>query len=155
ARKVLDQVFVGDATAILNDGTVTEKYEKIIFADILEHLVDPWTTLRSATDHLSKHGCIITSIPNIRHYSTLIDLVIRGHWPYRDRGIHDRTHLRFFTYRNICDLHEQAGLEIREVKTNYRIVERPHSINKYARFVDLPIIRNFFAFQYLVVSTPK
>jgi len=64
--------------------------------DVLEHLPDPWLVLRRAVRLLSPGGRIIASLPNIRHLSTIYTRGARL-LAYRDRGIHDRTHLRFFT----------------------------------------------------------
>jgi len=155
AEKVLDRVFVGDATAVI-DGTSLEgmQFDAIIFADVLEHLPDPWLVLRRAVRLLSPGGRIIASLPNIRHLSTIYHLVVLGYWPYRDRGIHDRTHLRFFTRRNVLELFRSANLEIESVDAKYRLLERPHRINRFAKYFALPGLRGFLAFQYLVTARP-
>ena len=147
----IDKVFVGDATEIILRGELNGYYfDAIIFADVLEHLIDPWATLSAAVTHLNSRGIVIASIPNIRHINTIYNLLVKGYWPYRDRGIHDRTHLRFFTKKNIDELFEYAGLSIDIVETNYRLLEIPHRINRFARFLALPGIRTFHAFQYLI-----
>ncbi len=81
---------------------------------------------------MQDRGLIVASIPNVRHYSTIFSLVVRGYWPYRDRGIHDKTHLRFFTLKNIKELFLDANLDIISIVRNYRIIERPHKYNRYA-----------------------
>jgi len=147
----IDKVFVGDAMEIIIQGKLgNHLFDTIIFADVLEHLIDPWKTLSAAANYLNPGGVIIASIPNIRHIDTIYNLVLKGYWPYRDRGIHDRTHLRFFTRKNIVELFEHTGLCIDVIETNYRLLERPHKINRYAKFFAFPGIRSFFAFQYLV-----
>ncbi len=151
ARNQLDKVLVGDATEIFAQGQLKdEEFDVIIFADVLEHLVDPWKILSLATENLSEHGVIIASIPNIRFYNSLFNVAVLGKWPYRDRGIHDRTHLRFFTLKNIRELFNQAGLVIEKQSVNYRIIERPHGINRYAKYLALPGLKGFLAYQYLV-----
>jgi 2-polyprenyl-3-methyl-5-hydroxy-6-metoxy-1,4-benzoquinol methylase len=156
AVHVLDEVHCGDAQKILEEGKLKNgSFDAIIFADILEHLIDPWAALRAASTHLSPEGTIIASIPNIRHYTTIIDLALLGIWPYRDRGIHDRTHLRFFTLRNIRDLFNDAGLRIDCIRTNYRLLERPHRINRAARYLAIPGIRGLLAFQYIITATAR
>lgn len=155
ANNRIDKVFTGDAAEIIRGGVLSGHYfDVIIFADVLEHLIDPWATLSAAATHLSPRGVIIASIPNIRHIDTIYNLAVRGLWPYRDRGIHDRTHLRFFTKQNIEDLFEQAGLSIDVIATNYRLLEAPHKINRFARFLALPGISPFLAFQYLIRARP-
>ena len=156
ASNRLDRVFVDDAAAVFATGKLAEyKFDTIIFADVLEHLVDPWLVLQTATKYLTPEGTIIASLPNIRHIDTIYNLVVKGKWPYRDRGIHDRTHLRFFTKHNIIELFNSAGLVINRIETNYRLIEKPHSLNRLAKFIALPGIRNFFAFQYLIQAQPK
>lgn len=83
----------------------------IIFGDVLEHLVDPWKTLRNMAKALKIGGVAIISVPNIQHISVLQDL-LQGHWKYENSGILDRTHLRFFTKETAAALVEQAGLKI-------------------------------------------
>lgn len=151
AAKKLDAVHVGDAAAILlGDALAGERFDTIVFADVLEHLADPWAVLRRAKDLLAPGGCVITSLPNVRHIDTIFHLVVLGRWPYRDRGIHDRTHLRFFTKRNVVELFDQAGMRIERMDTNYRLREKPKSINRIAKWFAWPGLKGFLAFQYLV-----
>ena len=154
ARENLDRVFIGDLeTLVLEEILTPDYFDCIIFGDILEHLRDPWNTLKNFTPFLKKDGVIITSLPNVRHYTTIFDLAVRGRWPYRSRGIHDRTHLRFFTFKNIQDLFKYAGLEIEEVKPIYRLKESHHKINSYSKYVSfLPFGKDFLIFQYIVVG---
>ena len=153
AHDRIDKVFVGDATEIiLNRKLDGYHFDAIIFSDVLEHLIDPWATLSAAATHLNPAGTIIASIPNIRHIDTLFNLVLKGYWPYRDRGIHDRTHLRFFTKKNIAELFENAGLSIDIFEANYRLLEKPHTLNRFSRFFALPGVKNLLAFQYLLVA---
>lgn len=126
------------------------RFDCIIFADLLEHLVDPWTALRRFVEHLAPDGVVVASLPNVRHYTTIRTLLFQGYWPYRDRGIHDRTHMRFFTLRNVRELFQSAGLTIGRIERNYRILERPHRVNRMAPALAWPGLRELLAFQYLV-----
>ncbi len=151
AAKYLDEVYIGDATELIVNGfSDGSKFDTIIFSDLLEHLIDPWSTLNTATKYLDHHGVVIASIPNIRHISTLCNLVFKGYWPYQDRGIHDKTHLRFFTKKNIVELFEGANLKLEVVKVNYRFFDKPLRVNRFARYFALPFLRNFLAYQYVV-----
>lgn len=156
ANACLDKVFQGDVAEVIRSGQLDGfTFDAIIFADILEHLIDPWTVLREIKKHLNPKGIIVASIPNIRNLDTIFNLVVKGYWPYRERGIHDATHLRFFTKKNIIELFEAADLSISYIQTNYRLVEKPNIINGLARFFAFPIIKNFLAFQYLIKSHHK
>lgn len=150
AEKVLDRVYVADLNQTrLKDLCPEQAFDCIVLADVLEHLIDPWALLLEASSLLARGGRILTSIPNVRHISTVVSLVFRGKWPYRKRGIHDATHLRFFTRANIVELIEGAGCRILREKRNLRIVERPSGKNKLAKLLDLPGLRAFYTFQYL------
>ena len=153
AEDNLDRVIIADIEKVnLNDFFPSGYFDCVVFADILEHLKDPWTVLSNITKVLSEKGLVIASIPNIRHYTTIINLCVKGYWPYRDRGVHDRTHLRFFTLKNIKELFEQCGLKINKVERNYRLIERPHSHNRYSKYLAFPIIKEFLTFQYIILA---
>jgi 2-polyprenyl-3-methyl-5-hydroxy-6-metoxy-1,4-benzoquinol methylase len=151
ASNCMDGVFVGDAATVFLQGKLEDHlFDTIIFADVLEHLVDPWAVLQAAAGHLEPDGVVIASIPNVGHMDTIFNLVFKAQWPYRDRGIHDRTHLRFFARKNVVKLFENAGLSIETIETNYRFIEKPLRINRFARFMAIPGLKSLLAFQYLV-----
>ena len=153
AEKNLDRIIVGDVENIhLRDHFKSEYFDCIILADILEHLKDPWTLLRNLTYFLCEKGLVVSSIPNVRHYTTLFQLACRGHWPYRDRGIHDKTHLRFFALKNIKDLFDNSALRIIEIEEKYRLIERPHRYNRISRYFALPLVKPLLVFQYIVLA---
>ncbi len=155
ARERLDRVIAGDILAVLTSNTLAEeRFDCIIAADVLEHLLDPWTVVGALSDLLTDQGVVIASIPNIRHYTTLRTLLVRKHWPYRDRGIHDRTHLRFFAQRNVERLFKRAGFHIDRLKRNYRVFERPYRVNRYSRLLAIPPLRDLLTYQYLIVASP-
>ena len=83
----------------------------IVYGDMLEHAIDPWSLLARHKHWLSDRGTIVACIPNIQHWSIITEL-LRGQWTYRQTGLLDRTHLRFFTLDSIKQLFEGAGLEI-------------------------------------------
>ena len=146
-------MIVGDVENInLADFFQPDYFDCIIFADILEHLKNPWEILRSSVNFLNDGGVVIASIPNVRHYSTIINLLFKGYWPYRERGIHDRTHLRFFTLKNIRELFQYANLSIERIERNYRIIEKPHQLNRFSKCFALYPCKELFTFQYLIVA---
>jgi len=126
-------------------------FDCMIFADVLEHLKDPQKVLKKLACFLKPEGSVIACIPNVRHYSTLVSLIFRGRWPYRNRGIHDRTHLRFFSLKNIRELFSDAGLQIRQLRRKYRLLE--HRNHRLDRFLAIPGLKDFFAFQYIVIGS--
>ncbi len=149
----LDQVVCGNAETLDFAELIGESgVDCIIFADILEHLTDPWRVLRDAVDHLTETGTVIISIPNIRHFTALVNLMFRGDWPRRDRGLFDATHLRWFTLKNLRELCAQAGLTIADVRRSYRILDRPNDLNRFACLLGWWPFREFVAYQYVIVA---
>ncbi len=153
AKDKLDKVIVGDIEKLnIEDYFVSNYFDCIIFADTLEHMKNPWNVLKKMTIFLNNNGRIIASIPNIIHCSTIATLFFKRYWPYRQRGIHDKSHLRFFTLRNIKELFHYANLRIVKIKRNYRIFENPHPFNRYTKYFTPFFIKDFLTFQYLIVA---
>ena len=151
--KEYHQVIVGDIKDInLEDYFQNEYFDCIVFADILEHLRDPWEILSKAGGFLSDDGAIVANIPNIGHYTTIVNLLFKRCWSYRDRGIHDRSLLRFFTIKNIRNMFQDAGLTIAKIKRNYRIIEKPHKLNKFSKYFAVFCFKDLLTFQYLIVA---
>ena len=114
AKKIIDKVIVGDAYKAVTD--VPDSYfDCIVFNDILEHLVDPFTLLKKIKDKLNANGVIVCSIPNVRHFLNLFDLLVKKQWKYVDQGTLDRTHLRFFTKKSIIDTFKSLDYEILKI----------------------------------------
>lgn len=114
ARPKLQTLVVADLeTTPLADAFAGTSFERIVFADVLEHLQDPAAALRSALQILAPDGEIVISIPNVAHGSLRLAL-LEGRWTYRELGLLDRTHLRFFTLEGLVDMLASAGLTILE-----------------------------------------
>lgn len=87
-------------------------FDYITFADVLEHLVNPWQVLERATKLLKEDiGKILVSIPNIGHNAVLVDL-FNNKFEYRKTGIMDNTHLRFFTHDSAVEMFRKCGLYV-------------------------------------------
>ena len=87
-------------------------FDTIVFNDVLEHLKDPWGVLCRAKAALNPDGRIVASIPNVRFFPVIRDLIIKADWVYQDSGVLDKTHLRFFTKNSIEHLFEQSGMTV-------------------------------------------
>jgi len=88
-----------------------EGFDVVVAADVLEHLYDPWATLELMTRFVNEDGCLIISLPHVGH-SSIAACLLQEDFEYRDWGLLDRTHIRFFGIKNIQDLFEDAGLKI-------------------------------------------
>jgi len=157
AKKNLTGVICGDIEKIdlsFDDG----HFDCMIFADILEHLIDPLALLKKLTKKLSDSGTIIASIPNVRYYG-IISMLVQGRWKYEDFGILDKTHLRFFTKIEMDTLFKEAGFEITGMTANidpvYNRLSDPYSGEINFGKVTLSglspeEIRDLFVVQYII-----
>jgi SAM-dependent methyltransferase len=115
AASDLDYVVHGDLNILDWDAAFGERrFDCMIFADVLEHLVSPQQCLQQAKRFLLPGGIIVVSLPNIRHLSALNAIFLHGNFPQRDRGIFDRTHLRWFTMRDGKDMLATCGFKVLE-----------------------------------------
>lgn len=87
------------------------KFDVVLFADVLEHLVDPWRALQLAKAVLAPNGAIVASVPNVAHWTVRANL-LRGRFKYQPTGLMDATHLRWFTYDGLEDMFNSSGFRI-------------------------------------------
>jgi SAM-dependent methyltransferase len=156
ARAHADAVHVGDIETV--GGPAPGTCDVVVLGDVLEHLADPLPAMRRASAWARPEGWIVVSLPNVAHWSIRRELVL-GRWRYRDAGILDETHLRFFTWSSGLALLEDGGLEVverRAVATrlgSHLPVRVPEALER--RWRGLADRRpNLFAFQQLLVARP-
>ncbi len=108
AKARLDHILVGDIEQ-MDPLPLPERYfDCMICGDVLEHLRDPEAVLRRLRKHLSPGATVIANVPNIAHWSVLVQL-LQGQFNYVDKGLLDRTHLHFFTPSSFKDTLWEAG----------------------------------------------
>jgi 2-polyprenyl-3-methyl-5-hydroxy-6-metoxy-1,4-benzoquinol methylase len=90
-------------------------FEAIVYGDVLEHLSDPRAALVALNRTLAPGGTVVVSVPNVAHLWVRLSLGL-GRVDYADRGILDRTHLRFFTRRTFVAFLRDAGLTVAELR---------------------------------------
>jgi len=151
AAKKLDRVINADAAGCLEE-LPDGYFDCIIFLDILEHLVDPYSLLLGVKNKLTREGRIVASIPNIRYYRNLVKLVVHGDWDYQDKGVLDKTHLRFFTYKSIIKTFDQTGFEIITLEGIHPTHSRTYRIINILLCGKLADLRYQ---QFAVVARPK
>ncbi|HEX7192581.1 MAG TPA: class I SAM-dependent methyltransferase [Thermoanaerobaculia bacterium] len=137
--------------------------DAIVLGDVLEHLRDPSTLLRLVHDALGAKGRAFISVPNIANVTVRLGLLF-GVFEYRDRGILDNTHLRFYTMRTIRRQIEEAGFRILAVRGSsvpIRLI--------VGRWMPEPLLRlgeriltimtllwkSLFAYQIIIVAAPQ
>jgi 2-polyprenyl-3-methyl-5-hydroxy-6-metoxy-1,4-benzoquinol methylase len=94
-----------DAVAAALNG---RQFDWIMAADVLEHSAEPETALGFYRRFLKPDGRLIVSLPNVAVWDNRFRLLF-GRFDYRDSGVMDRTHLRFFTFRTARKLIVEAG----------------------------------------------
>ncbi|MGB2875107.1 MAG: methyltransferase domain-containing protein [Gaiellaceae bacterium] len=133
-----ERVLVGDAEELdLEAELGGDRFDAILFADVLEHLRDPAALLRRVRQFVGEGGVVVASIPNIAHASVRLAL-LGGSFRYREQGLLDESHLRFFTREGIQDLFESSGYLItqwlrRRLEIEETEIPVPRSVPEEAR----------------------
>jgi methionine biosynthesis protein MetW len=111
ARKAGFRVIEDDALSSITRMAITDRFDQIIFGDVLEHMLDPVAVLKSCHALLKSSGRIIVSLPNIVGPRGRVPITL-GIWRYRESGIFDETHLRFYSVKTGRELLRKAGYQI-------------------------------------------
>jgi 2-polyprenyl-3-methyl-5-hydroxy-6-metoxy-1,4-benzoquinol methylase len=116
ARDVLDKLVIGDLdTMDLVEAFGEESFDVVVFGDVLEHVKDPGAVLLQTRRLLRPKGSVVISMPNVAHGDLRLSL-LAGYWDYRDVGLLDETHLRFFTKKGVERLMRRAGYFIVDLR---------------------------------------
>ena len=112
ARGRLDCVIESDAVAALRDlSDAGERFDALLFADVLEHLDDPIGALVLAHEIATPDATLVASVPNVGHLSLVRDLVL-GRFDPLPAGLADAGHVRWFTRASLGDALEEAGWRV-------------------------------------------
>lgn len=144
------------------EGPERRRFDYLVFADVLEHVRDPWRLIRSLLPVLNGRGTVVISIPNIAHLYARV-MLLGGRWEYADRGLFDRTHLRFFTRASLMRFFNEVGLRPRRVSATSLpwslLVERgPVWVRDALSWADHAAGRlwpTLFAYQFVVSADPE
>ncbi|MDH3326204.1 MAG: class I SAM-dependent methyltransferase [Gammaproteobacteria bacterium] len=151
AENKLDGVFRG----FFSEGASIpdNHFDIITFNDSLEHFPDPFPPLRLAKKKLRPGGVVVSSIPNVRYISNVKHFLFDKDWKYEDKGILDRTHLKFFTKKSMLRTYKEAGYEVLDIQG-----VNPHRWNLmgilFLRLVAGKFIEDMKYLQYVVVARP-
>lgn len=161
ARSIFDAVEINDIDSASLE-FAQDQFELILALDVLEHLRSPETIVLRLKDKLTPSGTFIASLPNVAHHTVSLPLLFRGAWEYRNSGLLDRTHLRFFNKRSAVALFTDAGLDVVEVKTVRRppnffgiMSHRNLAVRWYGGCVLNAVFfwpRHLFDFQFLIAA---
>lgn len=144
-----------------------KEFDCIIFADVLEHLRNPLQILRACKRFLKPSGKIILSVPNVANWYIRLNLLF-GRFDYKSRGILDESHVRFFTWKSLKELLEEAKLEIKKIEVTpipFLTVFLDESHNSlyetclnflcFLNYWLAKVWKKLFAYQFVVLVTPK
>ena len=123
-------------------------YDLILLLDVLEHLPDSAGTLRKLTQLLKPGGQVIVSVPNIAHLSVSIPLLLRRQFNYREAGILDRTHVRFFVEDTAVQLLNDAGLIVIKALVSGLQGSRAKLLDR----LSCGLLRHYLAKQYIMLG---
>ena len=115
----LTRVLGSDLEADPTGGLPAGYFDTIVYADILEHLIDPWTLLKRQRPLLAERGAIVASIPNVRNLRVVLPLILKGEWAYTEEGLLSIGHVRFFTTRSMREMLISSGFRIEAESANY------------------------------------
>lgn len=159
-REHFDVALIADLEKVRH---LPQPVDAIVLADVIEHLRDAPTLLRVVHDALAPGGRLFVSVPNIANITVRLGLLF-GIFEYRDRGILDNTHLRFYTLGTIRKEIENAGFRVLAVRGSsvpIRLI--------IGRWMPDPILRlgeriltiltrlwkSLFAYQIILVAEPR
>ena len=161
AKSVLDDVIQGNIEEIELPYS-DESFDCILFADVLEHLIDPLSVLIKVRRLLKTGGSIVACLPNVQFHG-LIHQLIEGNWTYAKEGILDETHLRFFTFKEIEKIFVKAGYSIQVVeevldpqfdKFSSANVSELNFGRTQIKDLSPEELKRFFVFQYKISAQP-
>ncbi len=110
AREVLSDVVVGDVEQLEFDWQPAA-FDALIMSEVLEHLREPWAVLHKLARFVRPGGLVLASSPNVAHWRVVRELV-QGRFPLADKGVFDRTHMRWFTPDSFVAMFNEAGFAV-------------------------------------------
>ena len=109
ARSRCDRVLEGDLRRVLPElARSGERFDTVVFADVLEHLEDPVAALAAGLSVAAAGARLLVSVPNVGHLSVVRDLVA-GRFDPVPSGLTDAGHLRWFTRAFLAEAIEESG----------------------------------------------
>jgi 2-polyprenyl-3-methyl-5-hydroxy-6-metoxy-1,4-benzoquinol methylase len=160
AADAYERVVVGDVDELdLTSELAGLEFDVVLMLDVLEHLKQPERALRQVRPLLPPGGKVIASIPNVTHAALRLEL-LGGRFRYRETGLLDRTHLRFFDRHGVEELFKDGGFAVDEMlRVTRQLDETEFAVN----FDELPAEALAVAtadedattYQFLAVATPR
>lgn len=148
-NQLIDRFIFGNIEEIKID-LPKNYFDVILCGDVLEHLMDPWRLTKSTLSFIKPGGVLIVSCPNIRHYSALLSIYFKGRFDYKDEGLFDKTHLRFFCKANLNEMLAASGFTLEKSIPSFALSKPNKSF--YINRLTLGLFEELLALQYVVVA---
>lgn len=110
AMERLDKVLIGTYEEVA-DHIPSGYFDLVICNDVIEHMTDHDQFLQAIKSKMKAGGCLVASIPNVRHILNLFEVLVKKDWEYKNEGILDRTHFRFFTKKSLQRIIAENGYQ--------------------------------------------
>lgn len=161
-----DAYFVADLSnglADIKSAAGERRFDEILLQDILEHLVKPDCVLRDCHQFLNATGHIIVSVPNVANITVRLGLLF-GRFTYTERGILDKTHLKFYTFKTMrrlledCDyeiVHQEATVMPFEIILGIGVQNRGFMLLNSVLAMFTTVLPTLMGYQCLFVARPK
>jgi len=122
-----------------------DKFDYIVFGDVLEHIKNPTEVLKFfAEKYLEKDGKVIISLPNVANWQIRLKLLF-GNFDYTDRGILDNTHLKLYTFKSATSLVNFSNLKTKKIL---------YGANIFGYLISfLPFLRNILSTNIVLVCS--
>ena len=121
-------------------------------------MVDPYGALEYAKELLTRDGVLVASIPNVRFFDNIWQLLFHKDWRYQDAGILDRTHLRFFTKKSVERMILEAGLDVVKLQGINPIETQSSYLENRYRLINALLLNNLEDMRWLqfaIVARPN
>lgn len=127
-------------------------FDCFIYNDVLEHLLWPEQVIIQTLAHLAPGGFIVCSIPNVRHWDNIKELLVKRDWEYKSLGTLDYTHFRFYTQKSIIRMFQKCGLEVVKIKGINPVQSK---LLNFLRFLKKSSFEDMRYLQFAVVCQKK
>lgn len=131
ARGVLSEVRVGDVERMELPFT-PRTFDALILSEVLEHLVEPGAALARIAPLLKPGAIALASSPNVSHWRVVREL-LAGRFDLADRGVFDRTHMRWFTPRSFAAMFAASGFDVAAVGPVTPFAPRTRLLSRLSR----------------------
>lgn len=120
------------------------EYDYIVLADILEHTINPTKVLLEVSRTLKKDGKVLVSIPNVNNADIALNL-LRGRFNYREAGILDNTHTKYFTKSSFVEWIDDVNQSQEDVLYDCEYLGGIYGLTDYMEYVkkEMPLVYQF------------